>query len=298
MTINCGIYIMYFECDDGQYYVGKSGNMQERYKEHCRKLKYGTHHNKGMQASYQKYGLPTMEPLEEVMDLAKQSEREKYWIKKLDTYNNGMNGTLGGDGRGFGADTPTSLYNKNTYIDILTNLANTSESLRDISNKLGVAYSVVQKISCGSEPAWLEKDYPELVAKVREKCGTHKGFVYDTDKYTRAMLMGMDRNNTLESISTTLELNLSVVKNILYGINHTGLKTIYPNEYAIMLSNKGLRMKGSTNRESYLKVRAPNGIIYQPINASAFAREHGLDRARTHELLRGKRKEYNGWSTI
>lgn len=289
---------MYFECDDGQYYVGKSGNMQERYSEHCRKLKYGTHHNKYMQASYLKYGLPLMEPIEEVMDLAKQSEREKYWIKELDTYHNGMNGTLGGDDIGFGADTPTSLYDKDTYINILTNLANTSKSLREISNELGVSYSVVQKISSSSEHAWLEKDYPELVAEVRNKCGNRKGLVYDTDKYTSAMLMGMDRDNTLESISTTLGLNISVVKNILYGINHTGLKTKYPEEYAIMLANKGLRMKGTTNREDYLKVKSPEGIVYQPINASAFAREHGLDRARTHELLRGKRKEYNGWSTI
>lgn len=296
MEINCGIYIMYFECDDGQYYVGKSGNMRERYSEHCRKLKYGTHHNKYMQAYYLKYGLPLMEPIEEVMDLAKQSEREKYWIKELDTYHNGMNGTIGGDDLGFGADTSTSLYDRSTYINILTNLANTNKSLRDISNELSVSYAVVKKISNSSEHSWLEQEFPELVSLVKEKCGNRKGLVYKKDAYTKAMLMGMDPNNSLAYISDTLKLNISVVKNILYGINHTNLKEDYPEEYSTMLANKGKRIKGLTIKKPYLNIKSTEGIIHIVTNASKFAEEHGLDRARTHELLRGKRIEYKGWT--
>jgi hypothetical protein len=43
-----------------------------------------------------------------------------------------MNATLGGDDLGYGANTPSSLYEEDTYIKILWELANTDKSLRDI----------------------------------------------------------------------------------------------------------------------------------------------------------------------
>lgn len=296
MSINCGIYVMYFECDDGQYYVGKSMHMDERYYDHCRKLKSGSHINKAMLTSYLKYGNPTMVPIEEVLDTTKQSEREIYWIKTLDTFHNGMNGTIGGDDLGYGADAPSALYDRETYIKILEQLANTSDSLRQISNKLSVSYGVVQKISNGSEHAWLHSEYPELYAIVRSKCGSRKGLVYGKDTYVQAMLLGMDARNTIQYIRDETGLNLSVVKNILYGINHLHLKNEFPEEYAIMLSNKGKRLKGATKSETYPDVLSPEGEVFKVTNASQFAKTMNLQIPNFHRLLTGRALSYKGWT--
>lgn len=292
MVINSGIYSLYFECDNGQYYVGKSGNMQARYRDHCRKLRYGTHINKVMQASYLKYGNPTMVALQEELDLAKQSELEINWIKKLDTFHNGMNGTVGGDDLGYGADAPAALYTKDVYVKILDELANTSKSLRNISNELNVSYTVLQKISNGSEHTWLQVEYPELWKIVKNKCKTRKGLVYDKDKYIQVMLLGMDISNTQPIIKSKTGLNISVIRNILYGINHLYLKDEYPIEYGIMLSNKGKRVKGV----KYPDVVSPEGELFEVTNATQFAKNKGLLVPNFHRLLKRGALSYKGWT--
>lgn len=295
MTINCGIYIMYFECDNFQYYVGKSGNMKDRYYDHCRKLRCGTHINKDMQKLYYTYGYPTMEPIEEVLNLAEQSIREIYWISALDTFKNGLNGTIGGDDLGFGANTPTSLYSEEVYINILKELAITSKSLRTISEELAVSYAVVQKISNGSEHAWLELEYPEFCKIVRDKCGERKGLVYETEQYDLVVLLGADINNTIKYIIEATSLNESVVKNILYGSNHTDLAQKYPEEYKKMMSHKGKRRKGTSSREGYPKVISPKGDVYPVDNSRQFALQHNLQTACFHRLLQGKALSHKGW---
>jgi predicted GIY-YIG superfamily endonuclease len=171
--INCGIYVLYFECDDEQYYIGKSIDIQTRYKNHCSELKNNRHINKTMQKAYLLHGLPTVMPLEEVLDLEYQNIREITWIKELDTYTNGMNGTIGGDGTGCGADSPRSLYPRETYIEILQQLANTTKNTVIISQELFVSKMVVQSISRGGgNHAWLAIEFPELYAKMLLKKGT------------------------------------------------------------------------------------------------------------------------------
>lgn len=172
--INCGIYVLYFECDDGQYYIGKSINIQTRYKEHCSELKNNKHKNKTMEKGYLLYGLPTIIPLEEVLDLEYQNIREIAWIRELDTYNNGMNGTIGGEGVGCGADSPSSLYTRETYIRILEQLANTDKILAIIAKELSVSKEVVRQIAIGVRHAWLAIEFPELYTKMLLKKGTRR----------------------------------------------------------------------------------------------------------------------------
>ena len=295
MGTNCGIYTLYFECDDGQYYIGKSGNMEERYADHCRKLKYGTHINKTMQKAYLKYGNPVMVALEEELDLTKQSKLEISWIKKLDTFHNGMNGTIGGDDLGYGADAPSALYDRDIYIKILEQLANTSKSLRSISNELKVSYAVIQKISNGSEHTWLQSEHPDLWDIVKNKCGNRKSMVYNKNSYVQVMLLGMDYKNTAKYIQDKTGLNISVVRNILYGINHLYLKAEYPIEYTTMLANKGKRSKGATKGSEYPDVQSPEGEIFKVTNATQFATTHNLLVPNFHRLLTGGAISTRGW---
>ena len=63
------------------------------------KLKNGYHENRYLQRSYNKYGLSKFIKymLEECQE-NELNEKEKYWIEKLNSFENGYNLTIGGSG--------------------------------------------------------------------------------------------------------------------------------------------------------------------------------------------------------
>lgn len=79
----------------GKMYIGKSVEMENRFKKHLNTLKNNKHHSEYLQNSYNKHGKEVFIfgiiehcPVE---DLDKQ---EKYWIDYYDSYNNGYNCTI------------------------------------------------------------------------------------------------------------------------------------------------------------------------------------------------------------
>lgn len=80
-------------------YVGKTlSSIEERFEQH---IADRTHYNhRPLYMAMNKYGVENFSiTLLEENDYTKLSEREQYWIKILDTYHNGYNATLGGDGK-------------------------------------------------------------------------------------------------------------------------------------------------------------------------------------------------------
>lgn len=82
-------------------YVGQTTNIKKRIYEHFRRLRNNKHINKKLQNAFNKYGeesfIFTYKEVE-VKDLDELDELEIDLIKKLDSYNNGYNLTLGGEG--------------------------------------------------------------------------------------------------------------------------------------------------------------------------------------------------------
>ena len=81
---------------NGKVYIGQTRKtIQERFQEHLKKAKI--HTNRYLYDAMNKYGYNNfiITQIEECLDI-KLDEREIYWIKYYDTYNNGYNLTTGG----------------------------------------------------------------------------------------------------------------------------------------------------------------------------------------------------------
>ena len=77
-------------------YIGQTSDYKRRFQEH--KMKgYGNENNKLLYYAFDKYGIDnfTFEIIEDKTPLY--NEREKYWIKYYDSFENGYNMTEGGD---------------------------------------------------------------------------------------------------------------------------------------------------------------------------------------------------------
>lgn len=84
---------------NGLNYVGCTiGKMEKRFKEHIYRC-FTKNYNTKLYNSMRKYGKENfIITLIEECDIESMYDREKYYIKEYDTYNNGLNSTLGGDG--------------------------------------------------------------------------------------------------------------------------------------------------------------------------------------------------------
>ena len=88
---------------NGKQYVGKTyyNNIKERWKEHCQDYKKERCEKRPLYNAMNKYGIEHfhIKEIEYVPPEMNLEEREIYWIAQYDTYNNGYNATLGGDGK-------------------------------------------------------------------------------------------------------------------------------------------------------------------------------------------------------
>lgn len=89
--------------ENNMLYVGKTTySLEDRFEGHINDSKDERRKHRKLYIAMNEIGIDkfSIELIEEVdNDIA--SIREMYWIEKLDTYNNGYNSTLGGDGKSF-----------------------------------------------------------------------------------------------------------------------------------------------------------------------------------------------------
>lgn len=78
--------------NNGKVYIGRSKNIEERWKQHKRMLENGTHHSVKLQRAYNMLkdkSVLQFSVVEEVKDEAMLPAREQYWADYHDAYNNG-----------------------------------------------------------------------------------------------------------------------------------------------------------------------------------------------------------------
>lgn len=84
---------------NGKSYIGQTVDPKMRLYRHFKALDNGKHHNRFLQDDYTNQSKENfvVEILEGDIPVSKICEREKYWIKKYDTYWKGYNTTIGGE---------------------------------------------------------------------------------------------------------------------------------------------------------------------------------------------------------
>ena len=132
---------------NGNAYIGKSINIENRFKEHKRRALFADtskEFNKVLYKAIRKYGIENFrfEILEVIEDINLLNSREMFWINYYNTYKKGYNQTIGGDGNKnvSGENHPNHKVSLLDVIDIRKRWAAKKESVRDIyidySNKI------------------------------------------------------------------------------------------------------------------------------------------------------------------
>lgn len=93
----CGIYRIYF-IGSNKSYIGLTNGFKGRKGQHLRMLKDNKHFNIHLQRAFSKYGQDNFRiELIEECNKSELSEKEKYYIKFYDSFENGFNLTTGGE---------------------------------------------------------------------------------------------------------------------------------------------------------------------------------------------------------
>ena len=117
-------------------YVGKSTNsIEKRWEEHCKDSKRKRCEKRPLYDAMQKYGNENfkIELLQECDELELNSF-EMFWIEKLDTYKNGYNATLGGDG--------AILFDYKLIIE----LYNSGLTVKNVAKQINCCVDTVSKV--------------------------------------------------------------------------------------------------------------------------------------------------------
>lgn len=100
---------------NNKIYIGKTNRtIKERFREHCKASERDRYEKRPLYSAMNKYGIEHfyIEEIEQC-DLSLAEEREKYWIEYYNSFKNGYNATLGGDGKAYiNRDLVIGTYNK------------------------------------------------------------------------------------------------------------------------------------------------------------------------------------------
>lgn len=206
-AVNSGIYKI-TNTITKEIYIGKTNNFIRRWKDHQRLAITPNHkeYNKILYQSMRKYGISnfTFEiieyiPLEKYKEVS--GSREQYWISYYDSYNNGYNASIGGDGGSepghcLGVLNGRALLTEKDIITIRTNYQN-GMSLGDCYDlyKNKITYASFGKI-------WRGESYSNIMPEV-----------YTKENIKRNLYLGRSKKSA-ENSKFTRKLTEDEVRNI------------------------------------------------------------------------------------
>jgi group I intron endonuclease len=158
----CGIYKISLKgCD--KVYIGLTNNFAQRKKEHIKSLKGNKHFNIYLQRAFVKYGEEgfLMEILEECA-LCDLKERERHYILKFDSFNNGFNLTTGGERFFMSEDVKKRISEKHKGKVVKES---TRQKLREINLGKKMSQEVKDKLSYLNKNRIFTDEQKEKISK-------------------------------------------------------------------------------------------------------------------------------------
>lgn len=173
LIVTSGIYKLSFL--DDSFYVGRSINIEDRFKDHIQTLKTNKHRNYKVQNSYSTYGTPKLIVIEECSSEF-HIDREVFWIGKLSATTLGLNISKGGDDGFYGEEHPCAKYSNIQVLAVVKLLGsiNPIMSHKEVHEVTGVAETTIKDIVCERSHLWVKEKYPDefkqmLSAKILRK---------------------------------------------------------------------------------------------------------------------------------
>lgn len=158
MTI--GIYSLHWEEEMSRVYIGQSQNIENRYKEHLRKIRNKNHSNYKIREMYLKYSsLPTLSILQ-VTSIEDLNTLEDVWTKEFNSIKEGLNIIEAGL-VGYGSNSNSSKYSILQLLRVFR-LVSSDNYLNniEIAKLVKVDVSLVSDITKSSSHLWLKDKYP------------------------------------------------------------------------------------------------------------------------------------------
>ena len=191
-------------------YIGQSVSIKRRWATHQRELAAGTHYNVYLQRAYNKYGKDNF--TYEILELCskdKLNEREQFYVKIFDTFENGYNCDRGGHNTSgdanpmsgkSGIQSPRyvdNIYQLNSLGNIIGEFESTNIAAKTVGGQAGHILNCLQ--------SWKKHCSSKASDGSRERF-THKGFywIYKTD-YEKFQEAGYDFSQKRNKKSLTLE---------------------------------------------------------------------------------------------
>lgn len=279
-----GIYKLVFPELPDWPYVGQSLDINQRYYNHLTSLKRGDGNYK-LQDAYDQGGDPELEILEECT-ADQLHEREMYWVEKLDSINNGLNLTTGGDSSGSGYTHARSKFSREQLLEVWKLLQNPSNTYQNISDLTGVSSNQVAWITKGKTHKWLMEEFPEQWIFIQ---GINRR-IHSTYENATVTLVSPDRKEYDTEGLSGAAFAKKIGESSAFG---TGINGV--------MQGKSRQHKGWTLKGQELKIYtllSPIGTehVVTESKTGDFCKTYGMSRPNLVQVFKGKSSL--GWSLL
>ena len=287
-----GIYMMIL--NNNKIYIGLSNDIRRRMNEHLNKdLK--EHPEILINKAIIKYGLKDIQLLEifDKYDRKILQEREKYWIKKYNSYldkNIGYNLTVGGDGASAGVDNNSSYLNKENLEMIYNLLLHSKLSYEEIARQTNSSYSIVSRINNGNHYYDIRFSYPIRKCKISRIGIENKTSIFYNNENMLYDIIKDLKNNLLsqKEISSKYDISISLLSSINKGDKYKIENEKYPLRNPRANSS---HKRIFTNKE----LDTIKYLLLSKESMSAIAKILKCDRKVISDINKGERQHNNDW---